>query len=242
MESLDSRESQEEHKRIISRKKLLKLVYIYFYRLIKSELPRQGKIVEIGSGSGFAKKIIPNIETSDLIKIKGIDKTFSAEKIPYKSNSVGSFVMLNVLHHIKDPEIAFREIERCLSTGGRVVMIEPYNSVWGWIIYNFLHYEHFSPTSDWKVPGAGRMSDSNTALPWIIFVRDRQKFERLYPKLKIISVIPHTPFSYLVSGGLSKIQLIPTFMFLLVQGLEKVLSPLNRFLGMFATIVLEKTA
>lgn len=241
MTNLDDPKTLLEHRKLIKNKKILNKIYIDFYNQFKKSTFPEGPIIEIGSGAGFIKKVIPQVITSDVVKGPGIDKFFSAEKIPIRSKSTAAFLMVDVLHHIKDIEQAFQEMDRCLKTGGKIIMIEPYNSLWGRLIYKYFHHEDFDPSSsDWNVIGEGRMSGSNTALPWIIFVRDRKKFIKKFPNLKIIRVSPHTPFSYLLSGGLSKPQLIPSFFYPFSHFLENLLSPFNQLIGMFVTIELEK--
>lgn len=226
--------------RIIKRKSFLKHIYLDFYKnIIPNNVP-PGPVVELGSGGGFVKKVIPNAITSDVIEATGIDKVFSAEKIPFKNNFVSAFLMIDVLHHIKNPEKALREMERCLKIGGKIIMTEPYKSFLGAGIYKYLHREFFNPQANWKVEGNGRMSNSNTALPWIIFVRDRKIFEMKFPNLKILKVSPHTPLAYLVSGGLSKYQFLPSIAYPLIKFIEKILTPLNSYLGMFVTIEIQK--
>ena len=78
------------------------------------------------------------------------------------------------------------------------------------------------------------------AIPYIIFQRDIQQFRKEFPDLKIRSIRFHTPFKYLISGGLSFRQLLPPLTYPLVDFLEWLLTPLNRYLGMFMTIELEK--
>ena len=238
--NVDSNKVLLSDRKLIRQKGFLNRIYTDFYNEFKNTKAPEGTLVEIGTGAGFIKEIIPKAITSDVIKGPDIDKVFSAEKIPFKNSSVSTFFMIDTLHHIKNPEKAFREMERCLKRGGKIVMIEPYNSWWGYFIYKYLHYEHFDPKSDWKIQGEGRMSDSNTALPWIIFVRDRKIFEKKFPKLKITKIEPHTPFSYLLSGGLSKPQSLPTFTYGWVKGFERFISPLNKYIGMFVTIELKK--
>ncbi len=231
----------EEHKELIKRKKFLYQIYLDFYNsLIPKNVP-QGKIVELGSGGGFLKEVIPEVITSDVISGSGIDKVFFAEKTPFKNNSISTYVMIDVLHHIKDSEKAFKEMIRTLKPGGKVIMVEPFNSFLGGLIYKYLHYEHYDPNADsWKIKGKGRMSESNTALPWIIFVRDRKMFERKFPELKIIKVQGHTPLRYLISGGLTKPQLLPTFTYSWIKSFEDLISPLGQHTGMFVTIELQK--
>lgn len=242
MNKLNSKKTLLNHWSLIHSKTKIWLRNIYFdfyWKMKQISVPRGPKI-ELGSGGGFLKEVIPDVITSDVLSGKGIDKIIFAESIPYKNNEVSAFYMLNVFHHIKNAERAIQEMNRCLKMGGKIVMIEPWNSMWGRFIYSNLHHERFDPKLDWKILGLGRMSDANGALPWIIFRRDRQLFERLFPNLTIVSITPHTPFSYLISGGLSKSQLLPNFLYPLVTFFEQLISPLNNLLGMFATIELKK--
>ena len=228
-------------KEIIQKKKFLNSIYFDFYeRLRLSSIPK-GKIVELGSGAGFIKKVIPKIVTSDVIDGPEIDRVFFAEKMPFGNKSITAILMIDVFHHIKNVEKALTEMQRCLKVDGKIIMIEPYNSLWGGLIYKYIHHEYFDPNSEWKVKGKGRMSDSNTALPWIVFVRDKKKFEKKFPDLKIVKVEPHTPFLYLLSGGLTSYQFLPTFLYPLAKKFEKLISPLNRWLGMFVTVELQKS-
>ena len=227
---------------IIKKKKVLNTIYTRFYKTFKdlSELSPNGKKVELGSGSGFIKEIIPDCITSDIMKLPGCDMTFAAEKMPFKKDSVACFYLLNTFHHIKNPKKALSEFQRCLKRGGSVVMIEPYNSIWGRFIYKFFHHELFDHNADWKIKEKGYLSSANGALPWIVFIRDRTKFEKLFPNLKIVEIIPHTPLLYLLSGGFTLPQIIPSLFIPLVNFIENIIYPLNDKLGMFVTIMLKK--
>lgn len=240
---LDLPETTINHGKIIKQKFYLRNLYLEIYNQFKKSLKKapKGKIIELGSGGGFIKEIIPIAITSDIMKLPDCDMTFSASKMPFKHNSVSAFLMLNTLHHIKDPEKAFKEMERCLKPGGKIVMIEPYNSFWSRFIYQHFHHETFDPEmSGWKITESGPLSGANGALPWIIFERDLQIFNSKFPNLKVTTLKPHTPFRYLLSGGLSVFQLLPDFTYKPVTFLEKKLSGLNRKLGMFVTVELKK--
>lgn len=239
-QDLDGKEALLRDRETLRRKGFLNKLYGDFYEELKPTDVPSGPIIELGSGAGFIKDVIPGVITSDVIKAPGIDKVFFAEKIPYENSSVSAFVMIDVLHHIKDPKKGFKEMQRCLKKGGKIIMIEPWNSVWGSFIFKFLHHENFNPKAGWKLKGKGRMSDSNSALPWIIFVRDRKVFEKKFPSLEIVKLEPHTPFSYLASGGLTKFQFLPTFGYGALRATEEILSPLSYLLGMFITIELQK--
>lgn len=239
---LNSYSALLKHRKIIREKLFLRKIYIDFYKEFTNVSLPSGKIIELGSGAGFLKEIIPSVVTSDVINGPGIDKVFYAEKMPFENNSIAAFLMIAVLHHIKDSEKALMEMERCLKAGGKIIMIEPYISLWGKIIYKYFHSEKrgFDDKSEWKIKGSGRMSDANPALPWIIFKRDRKLFERKFPNLKIIRFDPHTPLRYLISGGLSKFQFLPTVFYSFIVFLEKRLETFNEVMGMFVTIELQK--
>lgn len=240
--NLNSTQALKNHKKLIENRKVLNHIYQDFYSKLQSIKVPSGLKVELGSGGGFLKKHISKVITSDVIEGEGIDKVFFAEKIPLPNSSVAAFYMLNVFHHIKNPNVALKEMQRCLKKGGKIIMIEPYNTLFASFIYKNFHHENFDPNSGWNVKGKGRMSDSNQALPWIIFVRDKQIFQKQFPNLKIVAITPHTPFSYLLSGGLSKPQLIPLWGYPLIKKLESLVSPLNKYLAMFVTIEIVKTS
>lgn len=228
------------HRRIIKKKGFLKKLYTDFYKVFISIKIPEGMVVELGSGAGFIKELAPLTVTSDVIKGVEIDRVIDATNLPFKNQSIAGFFMLDVLHHIKDAEKALVELERCLKIGGKIVMIEPYNSVFGSFIYRHFHHEGFDPNSNWKIEGTGRMSEANQAIPWIIFVRDRKIFDKKFPNLKIVKINPHTPLRYIISGGLSKPQLLPSFAYGFILLIEKILSPFNKFIGLFVTIELQK--
>ena len=240
--NLDNPQTTIDRIDTFNKNRYLKRVYSRFYAILKSNtvnLPK-GKKIEIGSGAGFIKNIIPDCITSDIMRLPNCDLAFSAEKIPFKSSSLSAIYLLNTFHHIKNPKAALSEFVRCLKTGGKVIMVEPFNSIWGAFIYKNFHYEGFDEKAGWKIKGYGDLSSANNALPWIIFVRDRKIFFKHYPKFKILKVEPHTPFQYLVSGGFSRNSILPINTYGFISYFEKKLSFLNKYLGMFVTIVLQK--
>ncbi|PJE64600.1 MAG: hypothetical protein COU90_02050 [Candidatus Ryanbacteria bacterium CG10_big_fil_rev_8_21_14_0_10_43_42] len=231
------------HGRIIKKKPFLKKIYEDFYKEQKEKIPAIGKqpvIVELGSGSGFIKDIIPNTITSDVLELPGIDMQFSALQMPFASSSVDVFLMLNTFHHIPDAEAFLHEMERCLKKGGRIIMIEPANTLWARFIYKNFHPEPFDPSAGWRFHSKGPLLSANGALPWIVFLRDRARFDKEYKSFRIVALRMHTPFRYLVSGGVSMRGLLPLFLYPVVKGVEYLLMPLSGYIGMFITIEVEK--
>jgi SAM-dependent methyltransferase len=231
------------HSRILQRKPFLRRLYVDVYEQFRDavEKPENKLLVELGSGGGFIKEIIPNTITSDVIDGVGVDKVFSATDMPFEDSSVDAFFKFDVLHHITEPRKFFKEALRCLKPGGRIIMIEPSNTPWARFVFTNFHHERFDPKAGWELPKAGRLSQANDAGPWIIFVRDRVIFERDFPRLKVVMLQNHTPLRYIISGGLTLRQLLPGFAYPAVKVLEYLLSPANNLLGMFMTVILEKT-
>lgn len=241
--TLDNPETTIERSRILEKKVFLKKVYIEFYERIKQSLfsTKKGQyIVELGSGGGFIKSIIPGVITSDILPLPNVDLHFSALTMPFKNQTVDSFVMIDVFHHIPDVNIFLKEANRSLKKGGQIIMIEPSNTLFGKIIYKYFHHEPYNPYGMWSFISSGPLSGANSALPWIVFFRDRKKFEKTYPQLEIVTITPHTPFTYLASGGFSFIQLLPNFMYPVLSLLENLLTPCNKYIGMFYTISIIK--
>ena len=143
---------------------------------------------------------------------------------------------------MRDSFAFFQEIDRCLKIGGKVIMIEPANTLWGRFVYQNFHHEVFDPSGDWTVKGEGPLSSANGAIPWIIFFRDRKKFEGEFPSLKIKKMKYHTPLRYLISGGVSMKQLLPSFTYRMIKAIEMILTPFNHYIGMFFTVAIEKTS
>jgi SAM-dependent methyltransferase len=238
------------HSDIVRKKPFLKRLYIDFYRQFEKAVtePEKKVLVELGSGGGLIKEVIANVITSDILELPSVDKVFSATNMPFEEMSVDAFFMFDVLHHITNPRGFFKEALRCLKTGGKIVMIEPANTLWSRFIYKNFHHELFDTQANWELQSTGRLmaeigplSHGNGAIPWIIFSRDRQVFEREFPSLKVVRISNHTPLRYLLSGGLTLRQLAPSFTYPLIKAIEYALSPLGNYLGMFQTIELEKT-
>lgn len=242
-EDIDSPSITIERAKIIKRKYFLYKSYLSFYKEIDKLLScnnKQGKIVELGSGGGFSKEIMPYVITSDIQKLPGIDMQFSATKLPFRKESLNAIFMVNVLHHIDDANLFFTEALRCLKPKGQIIMIEPANTLFGKFIYKYIHHEPYSPQAKWKFISHEPLSDANLALPWIIFYRDRKIFTKKYPSLNVMTLKSKFPFIYLLSGGFTLPQLLPNFCYPLICAIEYILTPIHRFIGLFYIIILEK--
>ncbi|MDH5680435.1 MAG: class I SAM-dependent methyltransferase [Spirochaetota bacterium] len=243
IDNLDDPATTLTHRKIIQEKPFLRRLYVEWYDSIIKGFggTLEGKtVVELGSGGGFFKELAPSLITSDVLDLPGVDRSFSALDMPFEAESLDGICMVDVLHHIPDVRRFLSEASRCLKPGGRVVMIEPANTIWSRFVYKNFHHEAFDPRAGWVLEDSGPLSSANGAIPWIVFKRDRKLFEREYPDLDIVEYKSHSPIRYLFSGGVSMRQLVPGSCYSVIKGAEYLLWPFNSLLGMFCTVIVRK--
>lgn len=232
----------EVRRRIIRAKPFLDRLYHEWYEGIREKLPDiNGEVVELGSGAGYLEEVIPGVVKSEILPCSHVHIVLDGCSLPFAEASLRALVMTDVFHHIPRPRSFLREAARCLRPGGAIIMIEPWVTPWSRFIYKHLHHEPFQPEAEsWEFPPSGPLSGANSALPWIVFGRDRGRFEMEYPELRIESVEPMTPLRYLLSGGVSLRSLQPGWAFPLWRCLEGVLKPIRPAIAMFARITLRR--
>lgn len=238
---LDSPEMTLRRRQIIQEKSFLRKFYHECYLSIAQSLPNDaaGPILELGSGSGFLKEYIPNLITSEIIKIPDVDIIFDGAKLPFSTNALAGIVMIDVLHHIPNAASFLSDAVNCLKPGGIIIMIEPWATPWSGFFYRHLHHEPFDQSAkNWKIPNGGPLSQANSALPWIIFERDREKFEDEFPQFHIQEIFLNFPFCYLLSGGISLRTSLPGELYTVVRKLENLTRPWMNSVAMFAKIIL----
>jgi SAM-dependent methyltransferase len=241
-QELDELEKTLEHREIILSKPFLKNLYKKWYSdfIACADTSPKGKLLEIGSGGGYLKDIFPQVITSDILTLPHVDLLMNAESLPFNEQDLGCIMMLNVFHHIPRPYLFLHEAERTLLPGGKIIMIEPANSALGRFIYKNFHHEPFLENGEREIDPGKPLGNSNQALPYIYFERDVDWFKTEFPTLEISKIKYHTPLLYLASGRLTRDALFPRMFYWILSGIERLLSPFNRYLGLFCTIILVK--
>lgn len=240
---LDSAEYHLIRARIIQQKTLLKRIYLHWYRKLEKSIPKNtgGIVIEIGSSAGFSKQVIRGVVTSDIVDTSRVDIVLDGQYLPFKNDALRAIVMVDVFHHIPNVELFLRDAAKCVKIGGVIAMIEPWATLWSALIYKYLHHEPFDKYAHgWKIQQGSPLTLSNQALPWIVFKRDRKIFEKKFQEWKIVSTNLHSPIRYLLSGGVSLRSLWPDKLYSVLRFIEYLLVPLNKYIAMFATIVLKK--
>jgi SAM-dependent methyltransferase len=244
----DSVEFAIAHRKVVQRKPMVRDLFASFYAECRAMDLRHfgdtpGARLEIGSGSSFMADLYPDVIATDVVPVPFAQVVLSAEEMPFGDGTLRSVYGINVFHHLSQPRRFFRECNRVLRPGGGVVLIEPYYGPLARFVFRNLHgSERFDPSvPSWEAGAAtGPMSGANQALSWVVFTRDRRRFEREYPELELVVDRPHTHLRYLLSGGVNFRQLIPSSFGGAVAKLEEVLAPFNRWLALQHTIVLRR--
>jgi SAM-dependent methyltransferase len=238
----------EQHRQGWASNEAIRTLYRRWYGLIREKLPdpRLGPWLELGSGPGFARELIPELQLSDVVKAPWHDHEIAAEALPFGDGSLGALVMFDVLHHLRQPARFLAEAVRVLAPGGRVVLLEPYVGPFSWAVYRFFHQERCDlrsePLGDDQVTGEDPF-DGNQALPTLLLYRRRDELARRYPQLALREIACLAGPAYPASGGLSRRPLLPMALWRGLLGLEDRLpAAAFRILGFRLLAVLERRA
>jgi SAM-dependent methyltransferase len=212
------------------RKPLLQDIYKDFYsrilKLIDTSLP--GPIVEIGSGIGNLKSILPRAIATDIFAHPWLDLACDAYELPFQSGAVSHLVLFDVFHHLRAPKAFFKEARRVLAPKGRLIIFDPFISLSSFPVYGLLHHEPIA----WKQP-----IDSRETLdrPRDYYAAQgnatRVFFRKELPGWQLFHAEAFSAFHYLFSGGYSKPALYPRAFLKPFQRLDGVLSQWPRLFG-----------
>ena len=173
--------------------------------------PASLSILEVGSGTSPLKQFLPNVVTSDVLDLDYLDLVFDCHDIDkldaIKDGSLDVITLTNVLHHLKSPIAFLNRAANKLKSGGKVIATEPFFSALSTPIFKYLHHEpvEFRISEPELKNVQGPLASANIALPWIIFLRQRDWLQRLNGKFEV-AVLPIRPFSavsYMATGGIS---------------------------------------
>ena len=243
---LDHKKIDFKNRKTYQNKDLIKIIYNDYYKNIKKNIYKSNikKILELGSGGGNIKKIIPKCITSDQFKNNNIDRIENIYKINFKKNSISNIILIDVFHHLQFPSLALKEIHRVLIKKGRIIMMEPAMGLIPRFVYKIFHYEPngFNLKINWnhipkKIPSSNQYFAAQS-LPWRAFFLKELKLKSKY-KIKLIK--PFCDFTFLLSGGYSYKALYPKFLYSFIKLIDKILTNISiKIFSARMLIVLEK--
>jgi SAM-dependent methyltransferase len=230
-------------------KPLLQKIYDDFYALIFSQINNKlnGKIVELGSGIGNMKEKIPECITTDIFPNPWIDQTENAYHLSFENNSVSNIILFDVFHHLEFPGEAFKEFDRVIMPGGRVIIFDPGMGFWGLLAYGLFHHEPLFLFNkiEWNAPANVNIAET----PYYaaqgnasrIFCYRKRKYLKKYLDNWIVKKVNNmSALSYVGSGGYKHRQLYPTKMYKFIRRFDKVFDFISFLFASRIMIVLEK--
>jgi len=227
-------------------KPLLQKIYLDFYKLIAVQLNTQiqGKIVELGSGIGNLKMVIPNAICTDIFSNSWIDQVENAYKLSFGNESISNIILFDVWHHLEFPGSALAEFDRVLKKKGRIILFEPAMSLAGFVVYGLFHHEpvgYFKKIT-WFALEKSELVNSRyyAAQANASKVFYSSKYKPLLKGWSLIHIRKFSAISYVLSGGYSKRQLYPVKLLPFLKLVDKVLDSISFIFATRLIIVLEK--
>jgi SAM-dependent methyltransferase len=233
-----------DHRSMWDRKPVLRLVYDDFYDRIAAAC-RPGLTIEIGGGIGNLKRRLTDVVATDVQSAPWLDCVADAQRLPFVDGCAANIVMVDVLHHLEFPVVFFREAARVLRPGGRVLMVEPAITWGSSLFYRLFHHEPVRTSADVLKDGSPDPRrdpyESNQAIPTLLVTRDRDRFHRVFPTLRMASVQWLSLAAYPLSGGFQPWSLVGEGVARRLLRIERALEPvLGRFTAFRMLLVVEK--
>jgi len=235
------------HSQVLARKRILRDVFTEFHqtfdRLDRMYLTGVGARIELGAGVSPIRASYPDVLATDIVPAEGLDRVLNAQAMDLPDGSVRALFGQNCFHHFPDPRLFLDEALRVLSVGGGVVLLEPYyGPVASFLFKRIFASEGFDKSCPtWSVSQSGPMNGANQALSYLVFNRDRSLFEKEYPSFRIVHHgLCGNYLRYLLSGGLNFKSLCPDGAADFLKVVERLVSPLNRWIALHHVIVLRK--
>jgi hypothetical protein len=226
---------------IIYKDNYLNFIYNYVYQVIVKHIEYQGKTLELGATSFSIKNYIDDSIITNIDFHNNLDLVTSGISLPIKNDSITNLVLKDTFHHLGDIVQSFKEFDRILNVGGRIVLVEPFWSIPLRVVAFFFHPEPFNFKStkwghDFEDPNMG-----NQALAHNVFIRDLKEFESKFKNLRVSKLKVIVGLSYILSGGLYKRTILPSWLLIKIHKLEIKSKLFLKIFGTQVVIVIEKS-
>jgi len=196
----------EENLRYWNAKPVLRDIYRDFHRMLARYLSRvSGETVEIGSGIGNIKEVIPDCVRTDVFPNPWIDRQENIYHLSMPNRSVANLILFDVFHHLEYPLDALEECQRVLKIGGRLLVFDHAMSAAGALFSRFAHHEKAGFSKNYKLRAQDRSqlvspryyADHANARR----ILESRFDELLRPAWKKVALLKLPAIKWLLSGG-----------------------------------------
>lgn len=228
------------------RKPLLQKVYRSFYERIAGFLVpgESGTTVELGSGIGKIRSVLPECITTDIFPNPWIDQVENAYQLSFPDGTVSNLILFDVWHHLQYPGSALKEFHRVLRPGGRTLIFEPGMGLLGRLIYGYFHHEPvgYRDPIQWFTPSNFSASEISyyAAQGNATRIFCTNSYSDLLSDWEVVDRMQLSAISYVCTGGFRGPQIYPAALLSLIRSMENLL---DHFPMLFATrllVVLQK--
>jgi SAM-dependent methyltransferase len=212
------------------RKPGLRAIYGSFYREIAARIRRDidGRVVELGSGLGNIKSVLPDCVTTDIFPNPWIDRVEDAYQLSFESGSVSNLILFDVWHHLEFPGTALQEFGRVLAPGGRIIVFDPAMGLIGRFVFGCFHHEPLGLKEPiaWDAPRGSSSKEFKyyAAQGNASRVFTKPEFKPRLAGWRITEVAYLSGLAYIATGGFRGPQLVPGAILEWLSGVDKTLS------------------
>lgn len=192
----------------------LRAYYHSIYRFIASCVEFSGSALELGSGIGKIKDVMPNVTTSDIQQTRFVDRVVSAYDIEATAQKWDTIILTDVLHHLRYPFDFLKSASASLTEQGKIIICDPAATYWGRFMYGLFHHEpitlnHVQPPFRFDADAASELF-ANGAMAYGMFCKHQEKTGGMLEALSLeVTEIHFRDYvAYFTTGGFSKPSLI----------------------------------
>jgi SAM-dependent methyltransferase len=143
----------------------------------------------------------PELITSDVVQTPYVDLVADGLRLPLAAGCLGNLVVIDLLHHLRDPHLFLDEAARVLQPGGRVLAIEPYVTPGSFLAYRLMHHEDICFTRYHRSADKTDPWQGNLAMANVIFLRQGRQWPQRHPSLRIGVLRYFSLFDFQLAGG-----------------------------------------
>lgn len=229
-------------------KPLLRRIYRGIHHEIAKSMARDvpGTTVELGSGIGNIKEVIPDCLRTDLFPNPWLDQVENAYSMSFEDGSVSNLILFDVFHHLRYPGTAFREFHRVLAPSGRLIIYEPCMGLLGKLVFGCFHHEPIALRDEiaWLAPEGWSPQDVDyyAAQGNASRIFKPNAIDASFEGLELLGIKRYSQLSYVASGGYSRRQLYPDWAYPAMRSLDRVLDTVPSLFATRMLVVLSKQA